>query len=516
MYRTSNVICAGIFLLFLNHNIVFTQPDPDYFIQEITADSLMAKGRFLEAGDKYMTLFNSFGKKAETNTRARIAYKAGYSLFHADRELSARTYFQAVINMQEKIADTGLVCDAMSGLGQCYEYTGLHDSAFYWYMEAYKKVIETPDTARIARDLRNMAQLFRVLKKYNEARTYCRKAVELIPGISDFRVVANIYNEAAYLFELSGNLDSARIYYQRMIGVSVENGYQKGESVGYSNLACVFEAEENYRKALDLKKKGLIIDQQMGNRYGMMASYYGLSSTYLLMHNYQDALSALMQAEELCDTSWIVDLSGIEKGYYQVYKAMKRFDLALEHYEEFMRLNDRIKWEESEKQVNELLTRYETEKKEQQIKILEQENMLNESMIRTQWQLIGILILAGLLIIMSAWLWIRSKNQALKTMKMELQQFLLSHGKDKKQTGTGHATEPVRIYRKWGLTPRESEILYHLGKGCTNADIAERLFVSENTVKFHIKNIYIKLDVKNRIQALIRCNGKIESVRHIP
>jgi LuxR family maltose regulon positive regulatory protein len=53
------------------------------------------------------------------------------------------------------------------------------------------------------------------------------------------------------------------------------------------------------------------------------------------------------------------------------------------------------------------------------------------------------------------------------------------------------------------LTDREREILTFLASGVPNRDMAQRLFVSENTVKFHLKNIYSKLDVANRLQAVI-------------
>lgn len=51
------------------------------------------------------------------------------------------------------------------------------------------------------------------------------------------------------------------------------------------------------------------------------------------------------------------------------------------------------------------------------------------------------------------------------------------------------------------LSPRELEVLRLLAEGLTNQEIAHRLGLSENTVKFHVQNIYQKLGVSNRTEA---------------
>jgi DNA-binding NarL/FixJ family response regulator len=52
------------------------------------------------------------------------------------------------------------------------------------------------------------------------------------------------------------------------------------------------------------------------------------------------------------------------------------------------------------------------------------------------------------------------------------------------------------------LSQRELEVLDKLAKGLPNAEIASELAVSENTVRFHLKNIYEKLNVTNRTEAV--------------
>jgi DNA-binding NarL/FixJ family response regulator len=52
------------------------------------------------------------------------------------------------------------------------------------------------------------------------------------------------------------------------------------------------------------------------------------------------------------------------------------------------------------------------------------------------------------------------------------------------------------------LTPREVEVLRHIAQGNRNKDIAERLFISEETVKVHVKHVMDKLGASDRTEAV--------------
>ena len=54
------------------------------------------------------------------------------------------------------------------------------------------------------------------------------------------------------------------------------------------------------------------------------------------------------------------------------------------------------------------------------------------------------------------------------------------------------------------LTLRENEVLLLLAKGMNREEIAAKLFISPETVKMHIKNLYKKLKAKNKVDALIK------------
>ena len=78
----------------------------------------------------------------------------------------------------------------------------------------------------------------------------------------------------------------------------------------------------------------------------------------------------------------------------------------------------------------------------------------------------------------------------------------------KKNTTVKHETYVSRQnidyeqIKKIGLTQREHDVLVKMADGLSNHEIADQLFLSENTVKTHVSNILFKLDAKRRTQAV--------------
>jgi two-component system nitrate/nitrite response regulator NarL len=69
-------------------------------------------------------------------------------------------------------------------------------------------------------------------------------------------------------------------------------------------------------------------------------------------------------------------------------------------------------------------------------------------------------------------------------------------GEGQRALATAESAKPAE-----GLSGREREVLGLVGNGATNREIAQRLIISEHTVKVHLRNILNKLDLRNRQQA---------------
>jgi DNA-binding NarL/FixJ family response regulator len=66
-----------------------------------------------------------------------------------------------------------------------------------------------------------------------------------------------------------------------------------------------------------------------------------------------------------------------------------------------------------------------------------------------------------------------------------------------------HPATPLQPDRIRELTPRETEVLRLIAEGLSNGDIAERLVVSEETVKTHVSRVLTKLGLRDRAQAVV-------------
>lgn len=79
---------------------------------------------------------------------------------------------------------------------------------------------------------------------------------------------------------------------------------------------------------------------------------------------------------------------------------------------------------------------------------------------------------------------------------------LFINKKIQKQDTTSNNQIDLQKIEELGLSKREYEVLKEVALGLSNQEIADKLFVSESTIKTHVSNLLVKLNAKRRTQAI--------------
>jgi two-component system, NarL family, response regulator LiaR len=98
-------------------------------------------------------------------------------------------------------------------------------------------------------------------------------------------------------------------------------------------------------------------------------------------------------------------------------------------------------------------------------------------------------VVAVLFVALGAWVGARITSRKIRVVTL--------------QQSTEFAVDEIELKRS-GISKRELEVLELMSKGNSNQEIADKLFLSPNTVKTHCANLFVKLDVRRRTQAIQR------------
>lgn len=91
-----------------------------------------------------------------------------------------------------------------------------------------------------------------------------------------------------------------------------------------------------------------------------------------------------------------------------------------------------------------------------------------------------------------------------RTLQASLEIALSNHAAENNHHLPKLSIEKVNHHLLSPLSEREFELAQLMYEGCTNSQMADKLFISVNTIKTHLKNIYLKLDATSRLDVIYR------------
>ena len=440
----------------------------------------------------------------------KISRKLGMIHFSKSNYNLSEHYFLKSANILKKKNDIETYSEYLSDLGVVSEISGDYVKAIDYYLQSLN-IFDSLDL-QIKKSVvyNNIGIVHQQLEEPRKALKYYNLALEISLKEDREDLDAKRYNNIASIYEeFLQKEDSALFFYFKAHDI-----YKRYDNeflpIVENNIGFLWIGQGMFMEADSIFNKALTYYRTNNQHFKTVSVKRNMGQLFLKQKKYTQAVLFLDEALAMAKESGEDELEiEILKILIETYESSEDFEKANTAIKALMEIEKSVKSLQHQKIIERLQVEYEVKEKTQKISILELKNDVQKNRLQILWLFIALLAITstGLLILFSLY----KKNSKLKMIEMQtaISDYVAQLEEVKhEQKNKKNDTELRKKLEVLGLTERETEVLILISEGYKNLDIANRLFVSQNTVKTHIKNIFLKLDVKNRTQAA----NKIQSV----
>ncbi len=315
-------------------------------------------------------------KKLNNNKEVFLNNNTGLLFLDKGKYEKALEYFISGEKIAHRNSDKKGIGISMLNSGVVYQYQHLYEKSLMNFSSALKVFKEIDDKKRIALVLISFGGLYYDLKDNAKALDYFLQSLKIVEELNDIDGIAS----------------------------------------GLNNIAVIYEEMKNYSKAMEYHKKSLKIFRGQLNSRSASASLYNIALIYKSQNDIENALNYIDSAAVIAK-----DLNAMEllKEYYstlsEIYYAKNDFKTALHYYTLKAEIKDSLINKDLNKQIVEMSTKYQSEKKEKENQILTQKNDLQNLSLNRQ-KIINYSISFGLVLVIGlAFFIFRGYKQKQKT-----------------------------------------------------------------------------------------------------
>lgn len=321
---------------------------------------------------------------APATEKMRINYLIGTQFLNSLPDSAMRYYHEALKLSREMHNDT-FTARCLNKIGNLNYYSGEYESAIGNLYSALKIFERLRDKQRTMVCLQYLHLAYNEQGMYDKALDYAKQSLKIAGEIGDSAAMALGMTHIGSVYYSQSDYDKALEYFQQALHISEKINDPKGIAEGLSNVAVIYVEKKNFGKALEYHLRSLVMAKEMNNSRGIAASYHNIGLLYKGMEKFPVAIqyldSSITLAKKEDDKSYLKDFYNTLS---EIYSDMGNFEKAYQAHLKYSQLNDTLMSEENKKQFAEMNTKYETEKKDKQISLLNKDGEIREEKMRKQ------------------------------------------------------------------------------------------------------------------------------------
>ncbi len=406
---------------------------------------------------------------------------------------------------------------AFNNLGMISKKTGDYADAVEYYLGALQQYDNLNEPRSKARTLGNLGSLYIQKKDYEKAKIMFEKELEICRTITDKELSGQAISGLGIVENHLGSKSKAIAYFTEAAAIFKELNIRSDYAQQIVSIAGLQSESKLYKLAEKNYREAELVLLEINDKGNLGLLYNNLADCYLAQKKYKSAVAYLEKAyaysKEFKDINYT---RLIAKNLSDTYENLGEVKKALQFRKLYESLNDEMVNVAENVKYAELNHAYETTKKEEKIQEQDRQIVQIESSKNTYFILSGILAFVATIIfillrkrvnksrvleenISSISKQISSLKDENSDLKNKLVQTEIELRNLEAKYSEAKETLPDNLIQ---LSKREYEVLLFIAEGLSDKEIAEKIFVSINTVRTHIRRIYDKLLVNNRMEAV--------------
>jgi serine phosphatase RsbU (regulator of sigma subunit) len=247
--------------------------------------------------------------------------------YQGDYEVALQNYVKTS-EYAKKTNNKNTLIEAYNGMASIYMAKSDFSNTEKYYEEALTIAHDIADTSTIALIENNLGVMYGAKHNYNESMMHYKSALEIYQTIKDSSSIALALVNIGNCNSSMGILEAALKSYNQALDIYFRSNDKNGLALCYTDIGVLFSHHKDFSSAIEFFNKALEIANEIGRKEVKRVSYQELANIYYQTAKYQKAYD-----------------------YYKMYSDMK----------------DSLFNESNARSMNEIQTKYETEKKENEI-----------------------------------------------------------------------------------------------------------------------------------------------------
>jgi tetratricopeptide (TPR) repeat protein len=324
--------------------------------------------------------------------------------------------------------DTVRAANVKINIGMDYVNEGNYEEALKHELHALDLRLQCGDSTNLATFYQRIGEVYKELgirEKWKSSLETARRLSEN-PKYASFTTKIGIINDYGGIYKAEKRYDEAIKEYMKMYSLCKEKNYRNGMATAQNNLSPVYLSLGKTGEALESIKEAIKIHEETNNFYGRLCAhnqlgevYLALDQLYLAQQNFKIGLELSLEQKYTHESKTSVS------GLYRVARNQGKWKDALGYHEKLVQLNDSLQNIELQGKLTDIETKYQSEKKEQKIELLNRENELKNARLKSQRMLLWGGILLVLFVGSMISLVVRQRRRQLQAKQNELEQKLL-------------------------------------------------------------------------------------------